>query len=217
MFVEWHCANGNSQIKGIDFDQSYSPVAHADSFRINIAIIYMHRLTSRVLDVSNAFQNTNLPIHEIVCVISPPYYLDLFERSYPNVHLNLDDDPFFFNVWIYFKEQSHMEYNGIECLMHWSQLLGIRRAEDFLLFSRKVMISVILVSIKSLSLPLFDNSFMYWNRSLVGDKISPDIILSFWGLRILLWKSSSFSPFLKDRVARSDWTSPFIPPRWGSC
>ena len=41
-FVARHCANGSSQIKGIDFDKSYSPVAHADYFRINIAIASMH-------------------------------------------------------------------------------------------------------------------------------------------------------------------------------
>ena len=27
-------------------------------------------------------------------------------------------------------------------------------------------------------------------------------------------KSSSFATFLNYKVARSDWTSPFIPPRW---
>ena len=70
-------------------------MAHADSFRINIAIASMHRLTNRILDVSNAFQNTNVPIHEIVCVIPPPYYLDWFEILYPNVSLNRDDGPFF--------------------------------------------------------------------------------------------------------------------------
>ena len=69
-------------------------MAHADSFRINIAIAYMHRLTARILDVINAFQNTNVPIHERVCVSPPPYYLDWFERSYPNVPLNRDDGPF---------------------------------------------------------------------------------------------------------------------------
>ena len=31
-FVARHCENGSFQIKGIDFDQSYIPVAHADSF-----------------------------------------------------------------------------------------------------------------------------------------------------------------------------------------
>ena len=29
-FVAHHCENGSSQIKGIDFDKLYSPVAHAD-------------------------------------------------------------------------------------------------------------------------------------------------------------------------------------------
>ena len=35
-FVARHCANGSYHIKDIDFDQSYSPVAHADFFRINL-------------------------------------------------------------------------------------------------------------------------------------------------------------------------------------
>ena len=54
----------------------------------------MHRLTAGILYVSNAFQNTNFPIHEIVRVSPPPYYLDWFERTYPNVPLNRYDDPF---------------------------------------------------------------------------------------------------------------------------
>ena len=54
----------------------------------------MHRLTDRILDVSNAFQNTNVPIHERVFVSPPAYYLDWFERSYPNVPINRDDGPF---------------------------------------------------------------------------------------------------------------------------
>ena len=29
------------------------------------------------------------------CVSPPPYYIDWFERSYPNVPLNRDDGPFF--------------------------------------------------------------------------------------------------------------------------
>ena len=69
-------------------------MAHADSFIINIAIASIHRLNERILDVSNAFQNTNFPIHEIVCVSPPPYYLEWFERSYPNFPLNRDDGKF---------------------------------------------------------------------------------------------------------------------------
>ena len=55
----------------------------------------MHRLTTMVLDVSDAFQNKNVPIHERLYVSPPPYYLDRFEISYPNVPLNRDDSPFF--------------------------------------------------------------------------------------------------------------------------
>ena len=68
-FCSRQCANGSYQIKGIDFDQSYIPVAHADSFKININIMDMHRLTARILDVSSTFNNTKFPIHERVGVI----------------------------------------------------------------------------------------------------------------------------------------------------
>ena len=54
----------------------------------------MHRLTARILDISDTFQNTNVPIHERVCVSPPAYYLDWFEISYPNIPLNQDDGPF---------------------------------------------------------------------------------------------------------------------------
>ena len=54
----------------------------------------MHILTARILDVSNAFQNTNVPIHERVCVSPPSYYLDWFEIPYLNVLLNKDGGPF---------------------------------------------------------------------------------------------------------------------------
>ena len=55
----------------------------------------MHRLTVSILDVSNLFHNTNVSIHERVCVSPPPYYIDWFERYYPNVNLNRNDGIFF--------------------------------------------------------------------------------------------------------------------------
>ena len=79
-----------------------------------------------------------------------------------------------------------------------------------------LMISVIFCAMKALILSLFDNAFMYWKRSLVGETIYPDIMISCWSLRILTWKSSSCSPLLKAMVDRSDWTSPFILPRRGA-
>ena len=54
----------------------------------------MHRLTTSILDISNEFKNTSVPIHERVSFSPPRYYLDWFERSYPNVPLNRYDGPF---------------------------------------------------------------------------------------------------------------------------
>ena len=50
------------------------------------------------LDVSNAFQNKNVPIHEIVSIIPTPYYLDWFDISYPNIPLNQYDGPFLSSI-----------------------------------------------------------------------------------------------------------------------
>ena len=92
-------------------------MAHADSFRINIAIESMNRLTARILDVSNALQNTNVPIHEIFFVIPPSYYLDWFERSYPNVPLNLYDGSFFIQCMNGIQGTKPAGDNGIDSLM----------------------------------------------------------------------------------------------------
>ena len=83
-----HCANGSSQIHGIGFDMSYIPVAHSDSFINNIYIAAMYIFTASILDVSNAFLNKNVTIHERFCISPPTYYMDWFEMSYPNVTLN---------------------------------------------------------------------------------------------------------------------------------
>ena len=48
------------------------------------------------------------------------------------------------------------------------------------------MRSVILVVMKALSLSLFENALMYWNRSLVGDNISTETIISCLSLIIIL-------------------------------
>ena len=63
----------------------------------------MNRLASIIMDVSNAFNNTNVPIHEIFCASQTTCNLDQFEESYPNVPLNLDDGLFFSNILMLFK------------------------------------------------------------------------------------------------------------------
>ena len=64
----------------------------------------MHRLTDMILDVSNAFQNKNILIHERVFFIPPPYYLDWLEKSYLNLPLNKYDGIFTLQCM-----------NGIQC------------------------------------------------------------------------------------------------------
>ena len=54
----------------------------------------MHSITDSILDVRNAFQNTNVPIHDRVCVSTPPYYIDWFERSCSSVTHNRYYGPF---------------------------------------------------------------------------------------------------------------------------
>ena len=94
-------------------------MAHADSFRINISIVYMHRLTSRILDFINSFQSTNVPSHGIVCVSPPPYYLDWFEISYLNVPINRDDGPFCLQCMNDIQGTNQLYDNGIDSLMQW--------------------------------------------------------------------------------------------------
>ena len=55
----------------------------------------------------------------------------------------------------------------------------------FMLLSRNVMGYIILGAMKYLSLSLLDNAFVYWNRSLAGEKISPESINYCCNLRFL--------------------------------
>ena len=48
---------------------------------------------------------------------------------------------------------------------------------QFTLLSWNVMRSVVLGEINALCLSIFDNESMYWNRSIVGDTVSPERII----------------------------------------
>ena len=136
-FVSCHFTNGSSRIKSINIYQSYSPVAYAESFRINIAITDIHRLATRILGVSNAFHNTNVPIHERVCVSPPTYYLDWFEIFYHNVPINLDDGPFFLQCMngVQGTKPSGQQWN--RPLDSVFAILNIRRAQLIMIYTSK--------------------------------------------------------------------------------
>ena len=86
----------------------------------------------------------------------------------------------------------------------YNECLLLFRPAYFMLLSTKVIISVNFGAIKDLSFSLFVNAFMYWKRSLVGEKIYPESIIYCWSLIILLRKYSSCSLLLKTGVDISD-------------
>ena len=57
---------------------------------------------------------------------------------------------------------------------------------------------------------LFNNALMYWGIIIV--EISPEKLISFWGLSTLPWKYSSYYTCLNSKVTKLDCTSPPIPP-----
>ena len=74
-----------------------------------------YRLTNKILDVSNAFQNKMFSVYERVFVSPRTYYLDYFEIYYLNGPLNWYGDPFCFK-WmnlIQVKKTEKQEWNRL--------------------------------------------------------------------------------------------------------
>jgi hypothetical protein len=72
-------AKGYSQVEGLDFDETYAPVARLESIRILLAYATYHGFKLYQMDVKNAFLNG--PIKEEVYVEQPPGFED---SEYPN-------------------------------------------------------------------------------------------------------------------------------------
>jgi hypothetical protein len=72
-------AKGYSQVKGLDFGETYAPVARLESIRILLAYATYHSFKLYQMDVKSAFLNG--PIKEEVYVEQPP---DFEDSEYPN-------------------------------------------------------------------------------------------------------------------------------------
>jgi hypothetical protein len=59
-----------SQVEGIDYGETYAPVAHLESIHILLAYASHHNFTLQQMDVKSAFLNG--PLHELVYVNKPP-------------------------------------------------------------------------------------------------------------------------------------------------
>jgi hypothetical protein len=72
-------AKGYSQVEGLDFDETYAPVARLESIRILLTYATYHGFKLYQMDVKSAFHNG--PIKEEVYVEQPPSFED---SEYPN-------------------------------------------------------------------------------------------------------------------------------------
>jgi hypothetical protein len=72
-------AKGYSQVEGLDFDETYAPVARLESIRILLSYATYHGFKLYQMDAKSAFLNG--PIKEEVYVEQPPGFED---SEYPN-------------------------------------------------------------------------------------------------------------------------------------
>jgi hypothetical protein len=72
-------AKGYSQVEGLDFDETYAPVARLESIHILLAYATYHGFKLYQMDVKSAFLNG--PIKKEVYVEQPPHFED---SEYPN-------------------------------------------------------------------------------------------------------------------------------------
>ena len=66
----WLVAQGYSQVEGIDYGETYVPVARLESIRILLAYASHHNFKLQQMDVKSAFLNG--PLSELVYVKQPP-------------------------------------------------------------------------------------------------------------------------------------------------
>jgi hypothetical protein len=72
-------AKGYSQVEGLDFDETFSPIARLESIRMLLAYATHHGFKLYQMDVKSAFLNG--PIKEEVYVEQPPGFES---EGYPN-------------------------------------------------------------------------------------------------------------------------------------
>lgn len=73
-------AQGYSQVEGLDFDETFAPVARLESIHILLAYAAFNGLTLHKKDVKIAFLNG--PLQEEVYVSQPPGFVDPDHKDY---------------------------------------------------------------------------------------------------------------------------------------
>src|SRR6187551_301198 len=72
-------AQGYTQVKGLDFDETFAPVARLEAIRMLLAYACSHNIKLYQMDVKSAFLNGDLS--ELVYVEQPPGFED---PKFPN-------------------------------------------------------------------------------------------------------------------------------------
>jgi hypothetical protein len=67
-------AQGYSQVEGVDYGETYAPVARLESIRILLAYASHHNFKLHQMDVKSVFLNG--PLHELVYGKQPPGFED---------------------------------------------------------------------------------------------------------------------------------------------
>jgi hypothetical protein len=80
-------AQGYSQVEGIDYGETYAPVARLESICILLAYASHHNFKLHQIDVKSAFLNG--PLYELVYVKQPPGFED---PHFPNHVYKLDKE-----------------------------------------------------------------------------------------------------------------------------
>ena len=70
----WLVAQGFTQVEGLDFEETYAPVARLEAIRMLLAYAAHHNFKLYQMDVKSAFLNG--PIQELVYVEQPPGFED---------------------------------------------------------------------------------------------------------------------------------------------
>jgi hypothetical protein len=147
-------AKGYSQVKGLDFDETYAPVARLESIRILLAYATYHGFKLYQMDVKSAFLNG--PIKEEVYVEQPLCYED---SEYPNHVYKLSKA-------LYGLKQAPRAW--YECLRDFLSLMASKSAKPILLSLLRLLQKICLyakIMLIILYLGLLTNQLM---KSLVG-------------------------------------------------
>ena len=69
------CANVSKQVKGVDFDYSWSSLVGACALRMTLLQAAVKWLCLAILDIENCFQNTLVEPDDRVVVTVPNFYM----------------------------------------------------------------------------------------------------------------------------------------------